>query len=292
MANPEEKYYRRRLGTSYVTTVISITLVLFMLGLLGMLVLHARKLSDYVKENIGFSIMIREGAKESAVFQLKKKLDIEPFVKSTEYITREKAAQIFSRELGEDFVGFLGFNPLLPSIDLRLKAGYANPDSIRKIETQLLSYDEVKEVDYHRPLVDQINRNVNKIGMVILGFSAILLLISVALINNTIRLSVYSKRFLLRSMQLVGATRRFITRPFLLRGFFQGFISGLAAIGLLMLVVFFAVREIPELVEIQDLYLFGALFLLVLVLGVLISWSSTYFAVRKYLRMKADYLYH
>jgi len=155
-----------------------------------------------------------------------------------------------------------------------------------------LSYDEVKEVDYHRPLVDQINRNVNKIGMVILGFSAILLLISVALINNTIRLSVYSKRFLLRSMQLVGATRRFITRPFLLRGFFQGFISGLAAIGLLMLVVFFAVREIPELVEIQDLYLFGALFLLVLVLGVLISWSSTYFAVRKYLRMKADYLYH
>jgi cell division transport system permease protein len=292
MAETSEPYSNRKIRTNHATIVISITLVLFLLGLLGMIVLHARKLSDYVKENIGFSIIIREGVKESAIFQLKKKLDTEPWVKSAEYITREKAAENFSEELGEDFVGFLGFNPLLPSIDLRMKAEYANPDSVRKIETILLSNEEVKEVDYHRPLVDQINTNVNRISMVLLGFSAVLLLISVALINNTIRLAVYSKRFLLRSMLLVGATKGFIQRPFLWKGFAQGFVSGLLAIGMLMGVMFLALQELPELVEIQDFILLGILFGAVIVLGVLISWLSTYFAVRRFMRMKRDLLYH
>jgi cell division transport system permease protein len=291
MAETSEPYSNRKIRTNHATIVISITLVLFLLGLLGMIVLHARKLSDYVKENIGFSIIIREGVKESAIFQLKKKLDTEPWVKSAEYITKEKAAEVFSEELGEDFVGFLGFNPLLPSIDLRMKAGYANPDSVRKIENTLLSYEEVKEVDYHRPLVDQINTNVNRISMVLLGFSAVLLLISVALINNTIRLAVYSKRFLLRSMLLVGATKGFIQRPFLWKGFAQGFVSGLLAIGMLMVVMILALQELPELVEIQDLVLLGILFAAVMVLGILISWLSTYFAVRRFMRMKTDLLY-
>jgi cell division transport system permease protein len=292
MADYSEPSSSRKIRTNHATIVISITLVLFLLGLLGMIVLHARKLSDYVKENIGFSIIIKEGVKESAIFQLKKRLDTEPWVKSAEYITKDKAAQVFSEELGEDFVGFLGFNPLLLSIDLRMKAGYANPDSVRKIETTLLSYDEVKEVDYHRPLVDQINSNVNRISMVLLGFSAVLLIISVALINNTIRLAVYAKRFLLRSMLLVGATKGFIQRPFLWKGFVQGFISALLAIGMLMSVMFFAMQELPELVEIQDFVLLGILFGSVIVLGVLISWLSTYFAVRRFMRMKTDLLYH
>lgn len=291
MSDTTEPYSGRKIRTNHATIVISITLVLFLLGLLGMIVLHARKLSDYVKENIGFSVIIKEGVKESAIFQLKKMLDTKPWVKSAEYITREQAARVFSEELGEDFVGFLGFNPLLPSIDLRLKAGYANPDSIRKIENTLISYDEVKEVDYHRPLVDQINSNVNRISMILLGVSAVLLMISVVLINNTIRLAVYSKRFLLRSMQLVGATKRFIQGPYLVKGFIQGFISGLLAIGLLMGLMFFTLQEIPELTEIQDFILIGILFGAVIVLGVLISWISTYFAVRKYLKMKTDHLY-
>jgi cell division transport system permease protein len=292
MAETYEPYSKRKIRTNHATIVISITLVLFLIGLLGMIVLHARKLSDYVKENIGFSIIIKEGVKESSIFELKKKLDVEPYVKSAEYITKERAAEIFSEELGEDFVGFLGFNPLLPSIDLRMKAGYANPDSVRKIETTLLSYDAVKEVDYHRPLVDQINQNVNRISMILLGFSAVLLLISVALINNTIRLAVYSKRFLLRSMQLVGATKGFIQGPFLVKGFIQGFVSGLLAIGLLMGVMFLALQEMPELVEIQDIVLLLVLFGAVLILGIVISWLSTYFAVRRFLRMKTDLLYH
>ncbi len=291
MGNNEQSYQKRRLATSYVTTIISISLVLFMLGLLGMLVLHAKKLSDYVKENIGFSIMIKEGVKEIEIFELQKRLDKEEYVKTTEYITRERAAREFSEELGEDFVGFLGYNPLLPSIELRLKASYANTNSIQQIEESLLSYPVVKEVDYHKPLVDEINRNVEQISLVILGFSMILLFIAIALINNTIRLSVYSKRFLIRSMQLVGGTQKFIQKPFLAKAIMNGFFSSIIAIGLLLLVLYLANNEMPELLEFQDLELFGILFAAIIVLGIMISWFSTYFAIRKYIRMRTDSLY-
>ena len=291
MKNSDQSYQKRRLATSYVTTIISITLVLFMLGLLGMLVLHAKNLSDYVKENIGFSIIIKEGVKEADILELQKKLDKEEYVKTTEYITRERAAREFSEELGEDFVGFLGYNPLLPSIELRLHASYANPDSIRLIEERLISYPGVKEVDYHKPLVDEINQNVERISLVILGISLILLIIAIALINNTIRLSVYSKRFLIRSMQLVGGTQKFIQKPFLAKAIVNGFFSSIIAIGLLLLVLYFATNEMPELLDFQDLELFGILFALVIFLGIMISWISTYFAIRKYIRMKTDSLY-
>lgn len=291
MRNHDQRYQKRRLATSYVTTIISITLVLFMLGLLGMLVLHAKKLSDYVKENIGFSIMIKEGVKEIEIFELQKRLDKEPFVKSTEYITKEHAAREFSEELGEDFVGFLGYNPLLPSVELRLKASFANPDSIAEIEKTLHDYPIIKEVDYHKPLVDEINKNVERISIVILGFSMILLVIAIALINNTIRLSVYSKRFIIRSMQLVGGTQKFIQKPFLMKAILNGFLSSIIAIGLLLLVLYLANDQIPELLEFQDFNLFGILFAAVIVLGILISWISTFFAIRKYIRMKTDSLY-
>ena len=291
MKNSDQSYQKRRLATSYVTTIISITMVLFMLGLLGMLVLHAKNLSDYVKENIGFSIIIKEGVKEADILELQKKLDKEEYVKTTEYITRERAAREFSEELGEDFVGFLGYNPLLPSIELRLHASYANPDSILLIEERLIAYPGVKEVDYHKPLVDEINQNVERISLVILGISLILLIIAIALINNTIRLSVYSKRFLIRSMQLVGGTQKFIQKPFLAKAIVNGFFSSIIAIGLLLLVLYFATNEMPELLDFQDLELFGILFALVIFLGIMISWISTYFAIRKYIRMKTDSLY-
>jgi len=291
MRNSELSYQKRRLATSYVTTIISITLVLFMLGLLGLLVLHARKISDYVKENIGFSIMIKEGVKEVEIFSLQKKLDKEPFVKSTEYISKQRAASEFSEALGEDFVGFLGFNPLLPSIELRIKASYANPDSINEIERLLHDEPVIKEVDYRKPLVDEINKNVERISVVILGFSLILLIIAIALINNTIRLAVYSKRFLIRSMQLVGGTQKFIQKPFLKKAVLNGFLSGAIAIGLLLLLLYLANEQVPELIEIQDFNSFGILFAGVIVLGILISWVSTFFAIRKYIRMKTDSLY-
>lgn len=292
MARQEEKYYKRRYRASYFTSIVSITLVLFMMGLLGLIVLHAKKLSNHVKENIGFSIIMKDGIKEAGIIELKKKLDASLFVKTTEYITREKAAEIMQEDLGENFIDFLGYNPLLPSIDLRLRADYANIDSLNKIETELLLDPNVKEVWYQKSLVYQINRNVRRISFVILGFSVLLLIIAIALINNTIRLAVYSKRFLIRSMQLVGATQHFIRKPFIRQGLMQGVYSALIAIIILSGILYLVQNELPELVSLQDYDLILTLFGFVLVLGLIISWISTYFAVRKYLVMSTDNLYY
>ncbi|MDZ7742651.1 MAG: permease-like cell division protein FtsX [Bacteroidota bacterium] len=291
MSKQDEKYSKRRYRASYVTTVVSITLVLFMMGMLGLIILHANKLSEYVKENIGFSIIMKEGVKEAGIIQLQKTLDASAFVKSTEYITREKAAEIMQEDLGEDFIEFLGYNPLLPSIDLRLRASYANVDSLQKIEQELLANSNVKEVWYQKSLVHLINKNIRRIGIILLAFSLLLLLISIALINNTIRLSVYSKRFLIRSMQLVGATQQFIRRPFILQGLMQGIFAALIAILLLMGIIYLSRTEIPELIILQDLSMYLSLFGIVIILGLIISWFSTYFAVRKYLKMRTDDLY-
>ncbi|MFO8128909.1 MAG: permease-like cell division protein FtsX [Bacteroidales bacterium] len=292
MARKEEKYTKRRLRSSYATTLVSITLVLFMMGLFGLVVLHAKKLSDYVRENISISIIMKEGVKEAGIIQLQKMLDASSFAKSTEYITREQAAREMQEELGEDFIGFLGYNPLLPSIDLRVKANYANQDSITVIEERLLENTDVKEIFYQKSLVHLINRNIQRIGLVILGFSVLLMIISIALINNTIRLSVYSKRFLIKSMQLVGATRGFIARPFIFKGIMQGIYSAIIAILLLSGIIYFSQGEFPELVNLQDVDLFASLFGFVLLLGLIMAWISTYFAVRRYLRIKADNLYY
>lgn len=291
MAHNEDKLSRRRLQTSTATTIISISLVLFMLGLLGLIVLHAQKLSDYVKENIGFSVIIKEEVKESGIIEFQKKLDLEPFVKSTEYITRERAANELTEELGEDFVDFLGFNPLLSSIDIRLQAAYANNDSLAMLEQKLIANPRVKEVFYHKSLVELVNQNIRRISMVLLAFTAVLMLISIALINNTIRLSVYSKRFIIRSMQLVGATQNFIRKPFLIKSLVHGLISALIAIVLLAVVLYFSRKALPELVDMQDIDMFLSLFGIVTVLGLIITGLSTLFAVRKFLRISQDRLY-
>lgn len=291
MSRNEDKISKRRLQTSTATTIISISLVLFMLGLLGLIVLHAQKLSDYVKENIGFSVIIKEDVKEPGIIEFQKKLDIEPFVKSTEYITRERAAKELTEELGEDFVGFLGYNPLLASIDIRLKADYANNDSLAMLEKKLLAKPVVKEVFYHKSLVELVNQNIRRISLIILAFTAVLLLISIALINNTIRLSVYSKRFIIRSMQLVGATQAFIRKPFLLKSLLHGLISAVIAILLLGVVLYFSRQALPELVDLQDIDMILSLFGIVTALGLIITGLSTLFAVRKFLKISHDRLY-
>jgi len=292
MSYKEEKYNKRRLASSYLTTIVSISLVLFMLGLLGIVILHAKKLSEHIKENISFSIIINEDVKEAGIKQLQKLLDASVFVKSTEYITKEEAAKDLSEQLGEDFIDFLGYNPLLPSIDLRLKAEYANPDSLVKIENQLVSNKIVKEIFYQKSLVYLINDNLKKISFLILGFAILLMIISIALINNTIRLSVYSKRFIIKSMQLVGATQGFIRRPFVFRGIINGVYGAFTAIVLLTGILYLSQKEVPELMEIQDINLLISLFAIVIILGIIITWLSTFFAVRKYLRIKNDNLYY
>lgn len=287
-----DKYSKRRLTGASITTIVSLSLVLFMLGLLGIIILNTRKLSDNVKENIGFQLILNDNVKEIDVAKMQKTLDASDYVKSTEFVTKEEAADRLQKDLGEDFISFLGYNPLLSSINVHLKADYANADSLSWIEKDMLDSKLVKEVIYQKSLVSMINENVQKIGVVILGFSLLLMVIALALINNTIRLSIYSKRFIIKTMQLVGATQGFIRRPFVLNGIKHGIYGAVIAISMLIGVLYFAQKQLPELADLQDQNMLASLFGLVIVLGIVISWISTSLAVRKYLRLKSDDLYY
>lgn len=281
----------RKTKQVYISTVISIALVLLMIGLLGLMLVHARNLSNYVKENIVLNIIVSDGAKEVDVLSLQKQIDTHPYVLHTQYVSKEIAAQNLQKDLGEDFLQFLGYNPLLSTIDVYMKAEHANNESIQAFSNQLTKNPLVKEVIYQKSLIDMVNQNIRIIGLVILAFAAVLLIIAVALINNTIRLAIYSQRFLIKSMQLVGATRGFIRRPFLGYGILHGFLGGLIAVILLLLTLYLAQQQIPELIVLRNWFEFGAVFAAVVIIGILISGLSTYFAVSKYLRLKIYNLY-
>ena len=257
---------RRKLRSSYATSIISISLVLFLLGLVGLLLLNAQRLSTHVLENLGFSIVLKEDAKEVDIIRLQKNLDAKEYVKSTDYITKEEAASEISEELGEDFIEFLGYNPLPASIVVKFYAEYANTDSIASIENELSRFEEVEEVMYQESLIHLVNENVRKISLIILAFSAIMFFIAIALVNNTIRLSVYSKRFLINTMQLVGATRGFIRKPFLLRSAGHGIYAAIIAILLLIGVIYLIQQEFMEVISFEDIDILGLLFLLVIII--------------------------
>lgn len=281
----------KRTKSVYVSAVISIALVLLMAGLLGLVLVHAKNLSDYIKENIVLNMILTETTEESEALALQKKLNNDPYVLSTEYISKELAAENLQKDLGEDFLEFLGYNPLSASLDIHLKAAYANQDSVQAFIKNVSANKSVKEVIYQESLLDMINKNIRIIGLVILAFTAILLIIAVALINNTIRLSIYSQRFLIKSMQMVGATKSFIRRPFLGYGILHGLLGAVIAIILLIIVLYFGQQQIPELVLLQNYFEFAIIFGSVIVIGVLISGFSTYFAVTKYLRLRMNDLY-
>jgi cell division transport system permease protein len=287
----KDNVIRRRLRASLVTSVISISMVLYMLGIVGLLLLNAKKLSDYVKENIGFSIFLNDDIKEVEIFGLQKLLDAKYYVKETRYITKEQAAKDFKKEWGEDFEDFLGFNPLPASIDVKLYAPYANTDSIARIEKEILVYNGIRDVVYQKDLIYKMNNNINKISLLFLGFSILMFMIAITLINNTIRLSVYAKRFIIRTMQLVGAQHFYIRRPFLYRGLYQGTLAALIAIGLLVGTMFFAEKQFEGLFSFQDIKISTVLFSSIIIVGLLLVWISTMLAVNRYLTMKTDDLY-
>lgn len=293
MASGEEKYYKRRLNSSYITSIISITLVLFTLGFLGLIVINANSLSNYIKEHIGFEIIMNEDAREADIIYLQKMLDAQNYVKSTDYITKDEAIERLSEALGEDFTSFLGNedNPLLPSIDVRFNAAWANNDSLLMIQDYIMSHEGVKEVYYQKSLVHLINKNLRRISIILFVISILLFTITIALINNTIRLSVYSKRFIIRSMQLVGATRSFIRKPFLYRSIFQGLLSAVLALLILTGIITALWNNLPELQAITSPESLLVLYLFVIFLGFLVSGVSTYIVVNKYLRLKPDKLY-
>lgn len=215
MSEYESSTQKRKTKSVYVSTVISIALVLLVTGLLGLLLVHAKNLSKYVKENIVLNVIVNDGTNEGDVLSLQKDLEKDNYVLRSEYISKELAAKSLKEDLGEDFVQYLGHNPLLPSIDVYMKEDYANSDSIKTFIDKISRNSRIKEVVYQESLIDMVNKNVRIISIVVLAFAAILLVIAVALINNTIRLAIYSQRFLIKSMQLIGATKNFIRKPFI-----------------------------------------------------------------------------
>jgi cell division transport system permease protein len=291
MARKENHIPRRRLTSSYLTSVISISLVLFLLGLVGFLILNARNVSIFVKENIGFNVELKENIREADMQQLKKTLDAKIYVRSTEFISKEAAAAEMHTALGEDFIQFLGYNPLPANIRVKLKADYANPDSIFFIEQELKKYTQINDVYYKKTLLHEIHDNIRKISLVIIAFSLLLLLVALSVINNTIRLSVYSKRFLIHTMQLVGATKSFIRRPFIHSGIYQGLVASLLASALLIATIYLARNQVDEILYMLDPDILGLLILGVIITGILLSMISTFFAVNKYLNLNKDALF-
>lgn len=292
MKKRENGLSKARLRSSYFTLIVSISLVLFLLGVLGIVIINARGLSDYFKESLSFSIMLNEEAKEADIRMLQKDMDAKPYVKSTEYISKDAAAAKLKKDLGEDFVNFLGYNPLSPSIDVYLYARYTSPDSVSKIEKYVKGYTFVKEVYYQESLLYLINENVRKISLFILVVSLFLFLVALTIINNTIRLSVYSKRFLIRTMQLVGATKSFIRRPFLVKSVFHGLIAGLIAMTLLLGLLYMVEKEFFLLFTFQDTNLIFLLGAAIILIGIIINVISTFFSVNRYLGISEDKLYY
>ena len=289
----EKSSSKRRVAGSYFMSLMSIALVLFLLGIFALLMMHAQKLSNHLKENIGFEVVMNSNVKEDNILKLQKELDAMPAVKSTAYITKDEAIRRLSEDLGEDFLQWLGNedNPLLPSIDVRFKADYANNDSLNLIQAQLLKNKDIKEIYYHKSLVNLINQNMNRIGLGLMIASLVLLIIAITLIRNTIRLSIYSKRFLVRSMQLVGATPAYIRRPFIRSGITQGFFGALIADAFLALLLYGLYQRLPELTLVQDYTIIICIFGGIIVLGILLGGLSTRFALRKYLNADVDKLY-
>jgi cell division transport system permease protein len=281
----------QKLKTSSVTVVISLALVLFMLGLLGLVVINAKKLSNHIKENVGFQVVLKDTTTQAELDILKQEISSSAFTKEVAYISKDEAAKKLQKDLGEDFITFLGYNPLLSSLDVKLNSDYANIDSLSGFEKQIMQKHFVKEVIYHKDMIKQVNENAKVISFYILIFSGLLLVVAIALINNTIRLSIYAKRFLIRTMYLVGATQGFIRMPFILKGIRQGIVAGLLAGFLLAGFLILSTRYIPDLLQLQDPNLLAVLFGGIVVLGVLISGLSAALSVSRYLRLKTDDLY-
>ena len=292
MARSIDSFNKRRLITSYFSVIVSITLVLFLMGFFSFLVLSANKLANYFKEQVTVTVLIKDDAKNADIEQLQKTLSVASFVKSVRFVSKEVAAEKFSKDIGEDFVTFIGTNPLQNTIDLSLKAEYAEPDKMREIKRELEQNSFVTEVVYDQSLVALIHENVNRIGIVTLIFSALFTFVSILLINASIRLSIYSKRFIIKTMQLVGATRSFIRRPFLWTNVRLGILSALIAIVLFYLSLLGIVKSYPEFNILMDTGTLSIVFISIITIGILISWLSTYFATQRFLNLNTNDLYY
>ncbi|CDD82376.1 efflux ABC transporter permease protein [Bacteroides sp. CAG:462] len=286
------KHRVRLFDMQFITACISTTMVLILLGLMLFLVLSAHRLSVYVRENLNFTVLLNNDAPESAILALQKRLDSEAFVKASAYISKEEALKEEVETMGSDPVEFLGYNPFSPSIELKLHAAYANADSVAWIKERILADKLVTDVDYRQGLMDSVNRNISKLSIGLLAVAALLTLISFALINNTVRLTIYSKRFLIHTMKLVGAGWGFIRRPFLRRNFWVGLSSGVLADAVLVAAAYTLVSYEPGLLAVITTDILLWVMLSTLLFGVLITCMCAYISINKYLRLSAGDLYY
>ena len=292
MASSFDNYQKRKLISSYISVVISISLVLFLLGCLGLLVINAKKVADHFKEQVVMTIYINDTAKDVEVNQLKKSLAMADYTKAATYVSKEEAAELMKAETGEDFMDFVGYNPLKNSIDVYLKADFVTTEKLTEITESLSTKSFIEEIRYDNDLVELMNDNVKKITFWVLIISGLFTLIAVLLINSSIRLAVYSKRFIIKTMQMVGATKRFIRKPFIWKSVQLGIIGAIVALIGMGVVLYYLDQTFPELELLGNTVLIAALFIGVFLLGVLITWISTFIATQRFLNLKTDQLYY
>ena len=292
MSSSFEKHQKRRLISSYFSVVLSIALVLFLLGVLGLLVINAKSVSDNFKEQVILTIYLEDSSKEVEIKQLEKSLAFSDYVKQTKFISKESAADFMKLEYGEDFLDDVGYNPLKNSIEVNLKADFVTARRLDSITESTMKKNFVEDIKYDKDLVSLMNSNVKRLSLWILIISGIFTGIAVLLISSSIRLAVNSKRFSIKTMQMVGATKKFIRRPFIWRSIRLGVIGSLLALIGMGAVVYYVDKSFPEFDLIQNQLFIGALFGSIFIVGILITWWSTFFATQRFLNLKTDQLYY
>lgn len=292
MNNSFDKYQKRRLRSSYLSVIISIALVLFLVGFLGVILLKTNTISKHFKEKVAITIFLNDNANSNDVEILKAELKQAEYSKEVLYISKKEAAEIYADEIGEDFVNFLGDNPLKNAIDVTLKSDFVTPEKMDEIEKNLIIRSIVAEVVYDKPLIELLTKNINRISFWMLLLSALFTLIAVVLINSSIRISIYSKRFTIKTMQMVGATKGFIRRPFIWKSIKLGIIGALVSNAALIGFIMYINKMVPEIDLLSDYKELGILFLLIILMGILITWLSTFFATQRFLNLRTDELYY
>ncbi|WP_298417014.1 permease-like cell division protein FtsX [uncultured Kordia sp.] len=292
MSSSFEKYQKNRLISSYFSVVLSTTLVLFLLGILGLLVLNTKKVADYYKEKIALTVYLKDSAKDVEIKQLQKTLALAEYTKSADFVSKEAAAANLTEDIGEDFVQYLGENPLLNSLDVYMNAQFVSAEQLETIAAEISEKNFVSEVSFDKPLVSKLNANIKRIGLGILITCIFFALIAALLINSSIRLSVYAKRFTIKTMQMVGATKSFIRRPFIWNGIKMGIIAAILALAGMAGVLYYVNKSLPQLQLANDKILIGSVFAGIFLIGVLITWISSFFATQRFLNLRTDQLYY
>jgi len=292
MSKKFDSYQKRRLQSSYISVVISIALVLFMVGVLSLIVLKSTKVANFVKEKVAISLFIKDNVTQKQIKLFKESLLEEKFTKKAVYVSKAQAAKRFSEQIGEDFLAFLGENPLKNGIDIYLKADYVTPEKVVEIEQRFQKNAFVADVSYDKPLINLLTKNIKRISFWLLVVSAFFALIAIILINSSIRLSIYSKRFNIKTMQMVGATKRFIRKPFIYRSLKLGFIGAIIALIGIGLIIYYLDKYMPSLLLLEDYLTLAYIGGIVIISSLFITWISTYFATQRFLNLQTDQLYY